>query len=113
MKLDRHAEISESKLTQYLLEQRPQNDKSGFFALAGYTRNNWQQLEADLRQQILPRDAELSRQTPYGDLYTITGALRGPNREVVQIVSVWLVQPGGGTRLVTVYPERRQRSNGL
>ena len=80
MKLDASADIAASKLTDYLLAPRARNDKSGFFALAGYTRSNWDQLQADLRQQILPLDAELSSSTAYGDLYTISAPLHGPWR---------------------------------
>ncbi|MFM6401554.1 DUF6883 domain-containing protein, partial [Planktothrix sp.] len=45
--------IAESKLTQYLLVPLPKDDKSKFLAQAGYTLDNWQQLEQDLRNQIL------------------------------------------------------------
>ncbi len=37
--------IAESKLTQYLLVPLPKDDKSKFLAQAGYTLDNWQQLE--------------------------------------------------------------------
>ena len=45
--------INSSKLTHYLLVQLPKDDKSKFLAQAGYTLENWQQLEQDLRTQVL------------------------------------------------------------
>lgn len=88
MKLDPGADIPAAKLTGYLLATRARNDKSGFFALAGYTQSNWEQLEADLRDQVLPLDGELSRRSAYGDLYTIRAGPCGPNGMVLRIVSV-------------------------
>lgn len=52
--LPEDALISETKLTKYLLVLLPKDDKSQFLAQAGYTIENWQQLEQDLREQILP-----------------------------------------------------------
>ena len=45
--------INPSKLTHYLLVQLPKDDKSKFLAQAGYILENWQQLEQDLRTQVL------------------------------------------------------------
>lgn len=105
MRLGEGAVIAEEKLRLYLLAPRLRNDKSGFFAEAGYTQLDWRRLETDLREQILPLEAELSRRTPYGDLYTIKGPLRGPNGRVVQICSVWMAEQATGlARLVTAYP---------
>jgi hypothetical protein len=53
MKLSPHAIIAEAKLTKYLLVWQQADDKSKFWAQAGYTLENWQQLEAALRNQIL------------------------------------------------------------
>ena len=74
--------------------------------MAGYTQDNWGRLQHDLREQILPLDAEFSRHTPFGDLYTIQGLLRGPNGTTLRTRSVWLVEPDGKTRLITIYPAR-------
>jgi hypothetical protein len=51
--------IATEKLTQYLLVVLPKDDKSKFLAQAGYTLDHWQQLEQDLRTQILTQPAEL------------------------------------------------------
>jgi hypothetical protein len=57
MQLPRDAVIAPAKLTKYLLIWREVDDKSKFLARAGYDQENWQQLEADLRNQILPIEA--------------------------------------------------------
>ena len=54
MKLPLDAIIAIAKLTRYLLIWRDADDKSQFLTQAGYGQENWQQLEADLRRQILP-----------------------------------------------------------
>ena len=53
MKLVQDAEIAPEKLTRYLLVKRPVGDKSEFLKRAGYALDNWQQLEQDIRQQVL------------------------------------------------------------
>lgn len=45
MFLPADAVIAEAKLTQYLLVPLPKDDKSKFLQKAGYTLDNWQQLE--------------------------------------------------------------------
>ena len=47
------AAIAPTKLTKYLLIWRDADDKSKFLAQAGYGQENWQQLQADLRNQTL------------------------------------------------------------
>ncbi|WP_199249744.1 DUF6883 domain-containing protein [[Phormidium] sp. ETS-05] len=68
MKLPADTIIAPAKLTEYLLKFKRQDDKSLFLALAGYTPDNWQQLEQDLREQILPLEAIQFEQTRYGDI---------------------------------------------
>jgi len=61
-KLPSDAIIAIAKLVKYLLVWRDTDEKSEFLAQAGYGQDNWQQLEADLRSQILPLDAVLSNE---------------------------------------------------
>ncbi len=63
MKLPTEAEIAQDKLTRYLLVKRPVGDKSEFLKQAGYGLDNWQQLEQDIRQQILSNEATSTEQT--------------------------------------------------
>lgn len=108
-RLPADALIAEEKVRRYLLAHRAKNDKSGFFAGAGYAGNNWRQLADDIREQLLPLEADLSRQTRYGELYAIRGQLRGPNGSILRTLSVWIVDNSGVTRLVTIYPDKEQQ----
>ena len=79
MKLPDDTLITHEKLTQYLLALRKRNDKSQWLAQAGYTIENWQVLENDIRNQILPVDATPIEKTEYGQMYEIRRKLIGPN----------------------------------
>jgi hypothetical protein len=79
MKLPENTLIAHEKLTQYLLALRKRNDKSQWLAQTGYTIENWQLLENDLRTQLLPLDATPTESTKYGQMYEIRGKLTGPN----------------------------------
>lgn len=107
MKLDPSAEITVSKLRNYLLTFQGKGDKSEFLAQVGYTRTNWERLQLDIREQLLPLDAEWSRRTAYGDYYVTKGPLQGPNGATWRVTSVWIVEYGTGrTRLITLYADR-------
>ncbi|NJM59827.1 MAG: hypothetical protein HC849_05895 [Oscillatoriales cyanobacterium RU_3_3] len=103
--LPRNATIAEKKLTQYLLVSLPKDDKSKFLAQAGYTLENWQQLEQDLRAQILTQPARSIETTRYGDKYAIRGCLRGINGVELQILSIWMVA-NGTAKFVTLVPDK-------
>ncbi len=103
--LDPNAIIPKAKLTQYLLIQLSKNDKSQFLAKAGYTPANWQDLERDLRQQILPLNAIPTILTEFGQKYEISGQLRGVNGVILKVVTVWIVSDSE-TRFVTLVPQK-------
>ena len=50
--------IAPRKITEYLLRLRIEDDKSEFLALAGYSKDNADLLLRDIRQQILPLEAD-------------------------------------------------------
>jgi len=87
MKLPANTIIARRKLDEYLLRPRNEDDKSGFLALAGYTLENADRLMSDLREQLLPLNAELFDETEYGPKYRIRGTLTGPNGRVLPVVS--------------------------
>jgi len=87
MKLPANTIIARRKLDEYLLRPRNEDDKSGFPALAGYTLENADRLMSDLREQLLPLNAELFDETEYGPKYRIRGTLTGPNGRVLPVVS--------------------------
>ena len=105
MLLPQNAIIAEEKLTQYLLVSLPKDDKSKFLAQAGYTLDNWQQLDQDLRAQVLTQPADFVETTRYGKKYFIRAHLRGSNEVKLSILTVWMVE-NGTTRFVTLVPDK-------
>jgi len=107
MKLPPDTVIATTKLDEYLLRHRDEDDKSGFLALAGYTLENVDRLLNDLRTQLLPLDAEFFDQTEYGAKYQIRGTLTGPNGRVLPIVSIWMKEDATGkAKFVTLFPDK-------
>ncbi len=108
MKFPAHALIAREKLTDYLLRQLPENDKSGFLAQAGYTSAHAERLELDLREQILTREAQFVEQTEYGDKYSIRGTLTGPNGRTLNVLTIWMTEDASGlTKFITLYPAKK------
>ena len=103
--LSQDAIITAEKLTNYLLVLLPKDDKSKFLAKAGYTLDNWQQLEQDLRTQVLTQPAELIEVNRYGEKYTIRACLRGINGLELNILTIWIVA-NDTTKFVTLVPDK-------
>lgn len=93
MKLPIDAQIALEKLTGYLLVKRPVGDKSAFLKQAGYTLDNPERLEDNVRKQILTQDAVAVETTRYGELFEIRATLAGPTGKVLE------VKTGGCERL--------------
>ena len=109
MKLPQDSVISETKLKEYLLVHRDEDDKSGFLAQAGYSLASWNELEIDLRRQ-LELDALLIGTTQYGEMYHIKGQLVGPNGKRLNVITVWIrLRATGETRFVTLVPNKEAR----
>ena len=102
--LNLNAVIAEAKLTKYLLVLLPKDDKSQYLALAGYALESWQQLEKDLREQILSLKAVPMEMTQYGQKYSITGSLIGINGNTIRVKTIWIIE-NEITRFVTLFPE--------
>jgi hypothetical protein len=103
MYLNPNALISQKKLTEYLLIPLSKDDKSQYLAQGGYTLDNWQQLEKDLREQILTLEAEPTLKTKYGQKYQIIGSLICSNGVILYIKTIWIVTETI-TQLVTLFP---------
>jgi hypothetical protein len=109
MKLPENTLIAREKLTRYLLVQKKRNDKSQWLAQAGYTLDNWQVLETDLRNQILSIDAAPIERTEYGWMYEINGQLVGPNGKILSVRTIWMTERAtGDTKFITMYPAREE-----
>ena len=94
-------------MEDYLLRFRLENDKSAFLALAGYTSGHTERLLADLREQILPLEAECIDQTEYGPKYRIRATLTGPNGHDLHIVTIWMREEATNqTKFVTLFPDK-------
>jgi hypothetical protein len=108
MQLPLDATIAPAKLKQYLLVFRPADDKSKFLAQAGYLQENWQQLENDLRSQILPLPAVLSSTSnSFGDVYEIRGGLTGITGVFLKVLTIWMVEyETSQTKFITLYPDK-------
>jgi hypothetical protein len=107
VKLPSDARIASEKLTKYLLARRAVGDKSEFLRQAGYTLDNWEQLEQDIRQQILSEEAVCIEQTVYGELFEIRASVVGPNGVILALRTVWMREAEGGiTKFITLYPDR-------
>jgi hypothetical protein len=107
MKLPSDTIIAPLKLRDYLLVWRPEDDKSQWLFSAGYSREQWQKLEEDLRSQILPLDAQEARSTQFGQMYEIQGILIGPNGRQLRLRSFWMKEfETGVTKFITLYPDR-------
>lgn len=106
MKLHEDVVIPQDKLLRYLLVFREKSDKSGFLALAGYTRDNWEVLERDLRQLVKNYEVSATEPSPHGIKYIIRGTLTGPNGRSLNVTTVWIKNLMGETSFVTLVPEQ-------
>lgn len=110
MKLPDDTIIALEKLTGYLLAEHPRGDKSRFLAEAGYTMANPERLRADLREQLLPLDADSLPSRGYGDLFEIRGILRGPNGVGLPVRTIWMREwASGEVKFITLVPLGRAR----
>ncbi len=107
MRLPADAIIAREKLSEYLLLPRPEDDKAAFLALAGYSLDNADRLLADIREQLIPLDAELIENTEYGAKFSLAGALTGPNGRTLRVATIWMTEEATGqTKFITLYPDK-------
>ncbi len=93
-------EIAEEKLTDYLLVQKEKNDKSGFLLKLGYTKENWSDLQNDIKYIATHNEAVLQQQTPFGDIYEVKGSLKN-----FGIVTIWLLAVDAQKfKFITLFP---------
>jgi hypothetical protein len=103
--LPQDAIIAEAKFTQYLLIPLAKDDKSKFLAQAGYTIDNWPELEQDIRTQILTQAATLIETTGYGEKYEIRASLAGRNGITLNLRTIWIVA-NNITKFITLVPDK-------
>ncbi|MEM1242469.1 MAG: DUF6883 domain-containing protein [Cyanobacteria bacterium P01_H01_bin.26] len=106
MQLEGEILIPDAKLTQYLLVQRKEDDKSKFLAQAGFTQANADQLKQAIILLIQTHGAISDRQNKYGRYYQVEGPLIGPNGNLA-VVTVWIERTiDGKIQFVTLKPKR-------
>jgi hypothetical protein len=108
------ARIDPRKLRDYALnfEHDEGRYKAAFFAQMGYSANDWQQLERDIREQHLSQPAEAGKPSPFGHKFTITAPLQGTRGEARQVTTVWIVRPGSDSaELVTIEPATHREAS--
>lgn len=69
MKIPEDAIIHEKKITHYLLARKEFDDKSQFLAIAGFNKNNYRLLIAEIRRLNLENDAIEGRTDEYGTFF--------------------------------------------
>ena len=100
-----HAIIPVAKLRDYLLDlgHEKGGSKARLFYALGYRRSRWQELESDLRSQVLMEDAIEISPSRHGRRWEIRAELRGPSGTAT-IVSGWIILWGEEIpRFVTAY----------
>lgn len=103
-----NAAIETTKLTKYLLNPKHKRggDKAKLLQRLGYSLNNWQQLEADIRQYHLDEDVDIVKETSYGIRYEISALLQTPTGESRLVRTVWQIDKGVDfPRLITLIPD--------
>lgn len=102
------AVIEPSKLTEYLLnsEHKRGGTKAKLLILFGYSLENWQQLEADIRRFHLGVEANVVKETAYGVRYEISANLLTPINKQLFVKTVWQIDKGTDfARLITLVPD--------
>jgi len=98
--------IPREKLRDYVLsESHPVGRfKAAYFASLGYSRDQWQALERDIRN-LLHEDARESVATVHGRKYEVRGEIVGPNGRAGKVMTVWIILESEELpRFITAYP---------
>ena len=84
--------IAQAKIRDYLLSTAHPvgRFKVPFFVSLGYTSTNWRRLEEDLLALAASGEAELGKNSPYGQKYEIRGTLNGPSGRPAGVLTVWI-----------------------
>ena len=99
--------IDSTKVRDYLLSSSHPigRFKQPFFVALGYSRGQWQQLEADLLELAVSGDARIGQKTKYGQKYEVRSRLEGPSGKSAEVVGVWIILENEEIpRFVTAFP---------
>lgn len=103
------AVIAPEKLTKYLLDTDNSKGKSAFFESIGYTKENADQLAADLRKGLSENGAEASIKSAAGErVYNVIMELGIGKR--AQVLTAWQADhEGDAPRFITAFPAKRKK----
>ena len=98
--------VEEKKALQYLLnlESKDGASKARFFLGRGFTREAWGEFADALRTHGSTRPVVGSRQTPFGQNYTLECDITTPDGRNPCVLTVWTIEGEDPPRLVTAYP---------
>ncbi|WP_428666880.1 DUF6883 domain-containing protein [Runella sp.] len=100
--------VPKDKLTRYLLIHKDKNDKSKFLEQAGYTIENWEILESDLRLLFRSGMIIFEEANEYGRSYSVIGSLTGPNGQILKVKTIWMYEMRNGqTKFITLFPDKK------
>jgi filamentous hemagglutinin len=103
-----NAVVAPAKVRDYLLfRDHPDNDgKADFFALFGFFRERWSELQTALMTH--PGSNDVVRVVPAGDgmRYRVRCNLISPYGRDPCITTIWAVETGQPPRLITAFPGR-------
>ncbi|HET6400568.1 MAG TPA: hypothetical protein VFH95_04135 [Candidatus Kapabacteria bacterium] len=109
--IPKDAIIAEEKIRDYLLVPQEKGDKSKFLALAGYSKANHWELLRDIREPLLPGEAEFQEHRHNEDVYRLPGILRGPNGVRLAVRTIWAVNFFQEIRFITLLPDNNRYRN--
>ena len=111
MRIQSDAIIDDTKLTDYLLVQRPWDDKSGYLRRAGFELENWRDLRDAIRELADAVDAVEDGLNEYGTFYRVEGILEGPAGNL-PVVCIWMKEAiDGRFHFVTLKPSKGRSGN--
>lgn len=102
------ATINEEKLTHYALNLQKAPDKAKAFRDAlGYTQNNFQELIAQIYENLPNFPAKEKGNRGWGMTYEVIMELKGPNGKVAKVLTAWIDdEKTGEMRLTTLHVDK-------
>jgi hypothetical protein len=108
MKLSDDLIIPDSKISQYLLIYREQDDKSKFLAQAGFAPSNPDQLKDAILELVETTEAIEDSRNEYGIFYRVEGNLKR-SRDLA-VVTIWLERTiDKRVQFITLKPKKEKK----
>ena len=104
--------VHPSKITGYLLSETHEEGagKAAYLRLMGFDESNVDLLEAGLLAIAQVEEVARTETTPYGVKYVIYGTMDTPEGEIIELLTVWMIDSGQeAPRLITAYPRHSGR----